>query len=93
LFYVEQLLKIAYLDILNFGAIDQFETFLKKRYEQYDSLDLTDATTSGIGRCFSKNIGIDNAALIYWADMSYRKIRLMYLDFLKMIDDKYELIH
>jgi hypothetical protein len=92
LLYIEQLLKISYIDILKFGNTEQFETFLKERYEEYDRLDRPGATTSGIGLCFSKNIGIDHAALISWADMSHRKINLMYVDYLKMINNRYELI-
>lgn len=92
LLYVEQLLKIAYIDVLKFGNIDQFETLLRSRYEEYDSLDHPGATASGIGLCFSRNIGIDNVALICWADMSDRKFRLMYVDYLKMINDKYDLV-
>jgi hypothetical protein len=92
LFYVEYFLKVAYIDILKFGTIDEFETFLNERYKEYDLLDSSNAMVSEIGRCFSKNIGIANAPLIHWADMSYRNTRLMYIDYLKMINEEYELI-
>jgi hypothetical protein len=92
LLYVEQFLKISYMDVLSFGTIEQFEIFLQTRYEEYDSLDSPGKETPSIGLRFGKNIGIDDVALVHWAEMSFRKIRLMYVDFLKMMNDKYELI-
>jgi hypothetical protein len=92
LLYVEQLLKISYEDILSFGATEQFEIFLQKRYEEYDGLYRPGSTIPRIGLRFAKNIGIEDAALIYWADMFFRKIRLMHVDFLRVINEKHDLV-
>jgi hypothetical protein len=89
--YVEQLLKTSYEDILSFGTTEQFEIFLQKRYEEYGDLDRPGSAMPRIGLRFAKNIGIEDAALIYWADMFFKKIRSMHVDFLKMVNEKYDL--
>lgn len=92
LLYVEQLLKISYEDILSFGTTEQFEIFLQKRYEEYEDLDRPGITIPRIGLRFSKNIGIEDAALLYWADTFFRKTRLLHVDFLMTVNEKYDLV-
>ena len=88
LLYVEQHLKISYADVLTLGYADQFENLLEKRYEEYESRDTPVSTIPRIGLRFSRNIGIDDLAIVLWAEMKYRKFRLRYVDFLKMMNDK-----
>ena len=92
LLYVEQLLKISYADVLTLGDTDQFENLIEKRYEEYESRDTPVSTIPRIGLRFSRNIGIDDLAIVLWAEMKYRKFRLKYVDFLKMMNDRYDLI-
>ena len=93
LLYVEQLLKISYADVLTLGDTDQFENLIEKRYEEYESRDTLVSTIPRIGLRFSRNIGIDDLAIVLWAEMKYRKFRLKYVDFLKMTYDRYDLIY
>jgi hypothetical protein len=90
--YIEHLLKISYVDVLKLGNTDQFETVLHQRYEEYNNLDTPGATIPRIGLRFSQNIGIDDMALVHWAEMTFRKVRLSYVDFLKNINEKYQLV-
>ena len=92
LLYVEKLLKISYVDVLTLGYTDQFENLLEERYEEYESRDTLVSTIPRIGLRFSRNIGIDDLAIVLWAEMKYRKFRLKYVDFLKMMNDRYDLI-
>jgi len=92
LLYVEQLLKISYADVLTLGDTDQFENLIEKRYEEYESRDTPGSPIPRIGLRFSHNIEIDDLALVHWAETTFRTVRLTYVDYLKMINDKYELI-
>jgi hypothetical protein len=92
LLYVEQYLKNSYANVLMLGDTDQFENLLRSRYEEYESCDTPDSTIPQIGLRFSHNIGIDDIALVHWAETTFRKVRQTYVDFLKVINDKYELI-
>jgi hypothetical protein len=92
LLYIERLLKISYVDALKLGTTDQFETVLHKRYEEYDKLDSPGATIPRIGLRFSQNIGIDDLAIVHWAEMNFKRVSLLYVDFLKKISEKFELV-
>lgn len=90
--YVEQLVKVSYVDVLKLGTTSEFESTLNKRYEEYEKLDNPGATTPSIGLAFGRNIGIDDFALAHWAEMTFRKTRLTQVEFLKNISDKFSLI-
>jgi len=92
LLYVEQYLKNSYSNVLTLGDTDQFENLLRSRYEEYESRDTPGSTIPQIGLRFSNNIGIDDIALVQWAETTFRTVRQTYVDFLKVINDKYELI-
>jgi hypothetical protein len=92
LLYVEQFLKISYVDVLTLGDTDQFENLLNKRCEEYESRDAPGSPIPRIGLRFGRNIGIDDIALVHWAETTFRTVRLTYVDYLKMINDRYELI-
>lgn len=92
LLYVEQFLKTSYADVLTLGDTDQFENLIEKRYEEYESRDTPSSPIPRIGLRFSRNIEIDDIALVHWAETTFRTVRLTYVDYLKMINDRYELI-
>src|SRR4030095_2298707 len=90
--YIEQLVKVSYVDVFKLGTTSEFESTLNKRYEEYEKLDSPGATTPRIGLAFGRNIGIDDFALAHWAEMTFRKTRLAYVDFLRTTNEKYELV-
>jgi hypothetical protein len=92
LLYVEQYLKNSYTKVLTLGDTDQFENLLRSRYEDYESRDTPGSPIPRIGLRFSRNIGIDDMAIVHWAEATFRKNRQTYVDYLKMINDRYELI-
>jgi hypothetical protein len=92
LLFVEQILKTSYEDILSFGTTEQSEIFLQNRYEDYNDLDRFGSPIPRVGLRFAKNIGIEDAALIYWADMFFKKTRQMYVELLSAINEKYDLV-
>ncbi len=90
--YVEQLVKVSYVDVLKLGTTSEFELTLNKRYEEYEKLDSPGATTPRIGLAFGRNIGIDDFALAHWAEMTFRRTRLTQVEFLRNISDKFQLV-
>ena len=90
--YVEQLVKVSYVDVLKLGTTSEFESTLNKRYEEYEKLVSSGATTPRIGLAFGRNIGIDDFALAHWAEMNFRKNRLTQVEFLRNINDKFQLV-
>jgi len=93
LLYVEQYLKNSYANVLTLGDTDQFENLLHSRYEEYESRDTPGSTIPRIGLWFSRNIGIDDMALVHWAETTFRMTRQTYVDFLKTISDGFDLIY
>ena len=92
LLYVEQYLKNSYANVLTLGDTDQFENLLHSRYEEYESRDTPGSPIPRIGLRFCHNIEIDDIALVHWAETTFRTARQTYVDYLKLINDRYELI-
>jgi hypothetical protein len=92
--YVEHLVKVSYVDVLKLGTTSEFESTLNKRYEEYEKLDRPGSATvtPRIGLAFSSNVGIEDIALAHWAEMSFRRVRLTQVEFLRNISDKYQLV-
>ena len=96
LFQIEQRLKITYVEILKFGTSNQFETALIQRTKEYDLIfnGQTDIEykIQKVGTRFASKIESQDATLMYWASRSFVEWNNAFINFLVIMDDRFELI-
>ncbi|MCI0660641.1 MAG: hypothetical protein L0220_06165 [Acidobacteria bacterium] len=96
LFKIEQQLKNTYVDIFKFGTSNQFETALIQRTKEYDLIfnGQTDIEykIQKVGTRFASMIESQDATLKYWASRSFVEWNNAFINFLVIIDDRFELV-
>jgi hypothetical protein len=93
--YTQQYVRHAYVDILQYSATE-YDSILQQRYDEYDSimtgvLSLSDKLQS-IGIHFTRNVGVMDAALMFWATKVMAGWMEANHNFLSGVNSKFELV-
>jgi len=96
LFQIEQRLKNNFVDIHKFGTSNQFETSLIQRTKEYDLIfnGQTDIEykIQKVGTRFASKFESQDTTLMYWASRSFVEWNNAYINFMVIMDDKFELV-